>query len=135
VIQIVGAGGPRAVMAALFLVATAQELGVSPTPCLIAVALGVGAAHMTPMSTPVNLVTCGPGAYEFGGYWKIGSLIVLWSLTVVVFIAPLDWPFQGRRDTEAPGPCQCAGTRWSATPAHNPSRCPTTGAREAIPAF
>lgn len=116
VIQTVGAGGPRAVMAGLFLVAaaltqviannssalvmvpiavaTAQELGVSPTPFLIAVALGAGAAHMTPMSTPVNLVTYGPGAYEFGDYWKIGALIVLWSLTVVVFIAPLYWPFQ-----------------------------------------
>lgn len=115
VIHIVGAGGPRAVMAGLFLVAaaltqviannssalvmvpiavaTAQELGVSATPFLIAVALGAGAAHMTPMSTPVNLVTYGPGAYEFGDYWKIGALIVLWSLTVVVFIAPLYWPF------------------------------------------
>lgn len=115
VIEIVGAGGPRAVMAGLFFVAaaltqviannssalvmvpiavaTAQELGVSATPFLVAVALGAGAAHMTPMSTPVNLVTYGPGAYEFGDYWKIGTLIVLWSLTVVVLIAPLYWPF------------------------------------------
>jgi len=115
VIQIVGAGGPRAVMAGLFLVAaaltqviannssalvmvpiavaTAQELGVSATPLLVAVALGAGAAHLTPMSTPVNLVTYGPGAYQFGDYWKIGSLIVLWSLAVVVFVAPLYWPF------------------------------------------
>lgn len=115
VIQIVGAGGPRAVMAGLFFVAaaltqviannssalvmvpiavaSAQELGVSATPFLIAVALGAGAAHLTPMSTPVNLVTYGPGAYEFGDYWKIGSLIALWSLAVVVFVAPLYWPF------------------------------------------
>jgi di/tricarboxylate transporter len=115
VIEIVGAGGPRAVMAGLFFVAaaltqviannssalvtvpiavaTAQELGVSATPFLIAVALGAGAAHLTPMSTPVNLVTYGPGAYAFGDYWKIGSLIVLWSLAVVVVIAPLYWPF------------------------------------------
>ncbi|WP_353189777.1 SLC13 family permease [Pandoraea pnomenusa] len=115
VIQVVGAGGPRAVMAGLFLVAcvltqvisnnsaalvmvpiavaTAQELGVSVTPFLIAVALGAGAAHLTPMSTPVNIVTYGPGAYAFGDYWKIGLLIALWSLTVVVIIAPLYWPF------------------------------------------
>ncbi|MGF6661323.1 di/tricarboxylate transporter [Paraburkholderia atlantica] len=115
VIQTVGSGGPRAVLAGLFFVAavltqvisnnsaalvtvpiavaTAQELGVSATPFLVAVALGAGAAHMTPMSTPVNLVTYGPGAYEFGDYWKIGLLIVLWSMAVVVFIAPLYWPF------------------------------------------
>ena len=115
VIQIVGSGGPRAVMAGLFLVAaaltqviannssalvmvpiavaTAQELGVSATPFLVAVALGAGAAHLTPMSTPVNLVTYGPGAYAFGDYWKIGALVVLWSMAVVVLIAPLYWPF------------------------------------------
>jgi di/tricarboxylate transporter len=74
-------------------VATAQELGVSATPFLIAVALGAGAAHLTPMSTPVNIVTYGPGAYAFGDYWKIGALIALWSMAVVVFIAPLYWPF------------------------------------------
>ncbi|HEY1607766.1 MAG TPA: anion permease, partial [Paraburkholderia sp.] len=77
-------------------IASAQELGVSPTPLLIAVALGAGAAHITPMSTPVNLVTYGPGAYEFGDYWKIGMVLVLWSMAVVVFIAPLYWPFQLR---------------------------------------
>ncbi|PXW28414.1 TrkA-C domain-containing protein [Paraburkholderia caballeronis] len=115
VIQVVGAGGPRALMAGLFLVAaaltqvisnnsaalvmvpiavaTAKELGVSATPLLIAVALGAGAAHLTPMSTPVNLVTYGPGAYQFGDYWKLGALIVLWSMTVVVVIAPLYWSF------------------------------------------
>ena len=45
------------------------------------------------MSTPVNLVTYGPGAYQFGDYWKLGALIVLWSMTVVVVIAPLYWSF------------------------------------------
>ncbi|MFP4904246.1 anion permease, partial [Paraburkholderia sp. BR14261] len=72
---------------------TPRDLGVSATPFLIAVALGAGAAHLTPMSTPVNIVTYGPGAYAFGDYWKIGALIVLWSMAVVVFIAPLYWRF------------------------------------------
>ncbi|RSL17418.1 citrate transporter [Edaphobacter aggregans] len=115
VIQLVGAGGPRAVLAGLFVVstaltqvisntsaalvmipiavATAGELSVSPLPLLIAVAMGSGAAHLTPMSTPVNLVTYGPGAYEFGDYWKLGMMVLLWSLVVAVFIAPLYWRF------------------------------------------
>jgi di/tricarboxylate transporter len=115
VIRLVGGGGPRAVLAGLFIVsttltqvisntsaalvmipiaiATAGELSVSPLPLLIAVAMGSGAAHLTPMSTPVNLVTYGPGAYEFGDYWKLGILVVLWSLLVAVFIAPLYWRF------------------------------------------
>jgi di/tricarboxylate transporter len=115
VIQLVGAGGPRAVLAGLFIVstaltqvisntsaalvmipiatATAGELSVSPLPLLIAVAMGSGAAHLTPMSTPVNLVTYGPGAYEFGDYWKLGMIVLLWSLLVAAFIAPLYWRF------------------------------------------
>ncbi len=115
VIQLVGAGGPRAVLAGLFIVsttltqvisntsaalvmipiatATAGELSVSPLPLLIAVAMGSGAAHLTPMSTPVNLLTYGPGAYEFGDYWKLGMLVLLWSLLVAAFIAPLYWRF------------------------------------------
>ncbi len=115
VIQLVGGGGPRAVLAGLFIVstvltqvisntsaalvmipiavATAGELSVSPLPLLIAVAMGSGAAHLTPMSTPVNLVTYGPGAYEFGDYWKLGTIVLLWSLLVATFIAPLYWRF------------------------------------------
>ncbi|NML30156.1 hypothetical protein [Paraburkholderia antibiotica] len=32
-------------------------------------------------------------AYPLGDYWKIGALIVLWSMAVVVFIEPLYWRF------------------------------------------
>ena len=74
-------------------IAAAGELSVSPLPLLIAVAIGSGAAHLTPMSTPVYLVAYGPGAYEFRDYWKLGTIIVLWSLLVAVFIAPLYWKF------------------------------------------
>ncbi len=112
-IKFVGSAGSHAVLAGLFLVtavltqvisnassalvmapiavATAGELSISPLPLLIAVTLGAGSAHLTPMSTPVNLVTYGPGAYEFRDYWKLGLLIVVWALLVAVFITPLHW--------------------------------------------
>lgn len=115
VIHLVGAAGPRAVLAGVFVVtaaltqvisnassalvmvpiavATAGELSISPWPLLIAVVLGAGAAHLTPVSTPVNLVTYGPGGYEFRDYWKMGLLIVVWAFLVAVFIAPLHWKF------------------------------------------
>ena len=115
VIQLVGAFGPRAVLAGLFIVttavtqfisntsaalvmipiatATAAELGISPSPLLIGVAMGAGASYLTPISTPVNLMVHGPGGYEFGDYWKLGLIALLWSLFVAVFIAPLYWKF------------------------------------------
>ena len=115
VIQIVDNGGPRTLLAGVFImsailtqvisntsaalvmipvaVATADDLGLAVTPLLIAVAFGAGAAHLTPMSTPVNMVTYGPGAYEFRDYWKIGILVLLWSLTVTVIITPWYWEF------------------------------------------
>jgi di/tricarboxylate transporter len=38
-------------------------------------------------------VTYGPGAYEFSDYWKLGMMVLVWSLLVSVFIAPLYWRF------------------------------------------
>jgi di/tricarboxylate transporter len=73
--------------------ATAAELGISPLPLLIGVAMGAGASYLTPISTPVNLMVHGPGGYEFGDYWKLGLVALLWSLFVAVFVAPLYWKF------------------------------------------
>jgi hypothetical protein len=74
-------------------VATASELGVSALPLLIGVAMGAGASFLTPVGTPVNLMVQGPGGYQFGDYWKLGLIVMLWSLIVAVFIAPLYWRF------------------------------------------
>jgi di/tricarboxylate transporter len=115
VILLVGDAGPRAVLAGLFLVtaaitqfiantsaalimipiavATAGELGISPLPLLIGVAMGASASFLTPVGTPVNLMVHGPGGYQFGDYWKLGLIVLLWSLLVAVFIAPLYWRF------------------------------------------
>jgi di/tricarboxylate transporter len=115
VVQLRGAAGPRAALAGLFIVttavtqcisntsaalvmspvatATAAELGISPLPLLIGVAMGAGASHLTPISTPVNLLVHGPGGYEFGAYRKLGLIAPLWSLLVAVFTAPIYWRF------------------------------------------
>jgi di/tricarboxylate transporter len=115
VVLLVGDAGPRAALAGLFLVtaaitqfiantsaalimipvavATASELGVSALPLLIGVAMGASASFLTPVGTPVNLMVHGPGGYQFGDYWKLGLIVMLWSLVVAVFIAPLYWRF------------------------------------------
>ena len=44
---------------------------------------------MTPVGTSVNLMVHDPGRYQFGDQWKLGLVVLLWSLGGAVFIAPL----------------------------------------------
>lgn len=114
-ILFIGALGPRAILAGLFLVtfaltsvmsntaaalvmlpiavATGAEMGVSSMPLIIGVTVGAHAALLTPVATPVNLMVVGPGGYKFGDYWKYGLPIGIWWLVVVAFIVPLYWKF------------------------------------------
>ena len=114
-INAVGAAGPRAVLAGLFLVtfaltqlmsntaaalvmlpiavATGSELGISPMPLIIGVTIAAHGALLTPVATPVNLMVMGAGGYKFGDYWKFGLPIGAWWLFVAMFIAPLYWKF------------------------------------------
>ncbi|HQR53615.1 MAG TPA: SLC13 family permease [Burkholderiales bacterium] len=114
-ILLVGALGPRAILAGLFLVtfaltsvmsntaaalvmlpiavATGVEMGVSPMAFIIAVTVGAHGALLTPVATPVNLMVVGPGGYQFGDYWKYGLPIGIWWLVVVAFLVPLYWKF------------------------------------------
>jgi di/tricarboxylate transporter len=114
-IALVGAAGPLAVLAGLFVVtaaltqvmsntaaalvmlpiaaASGVEMGVSPMPMIIAVTVAAHAALLTPVATPVNLMVVGPGGYAFGDYWKFGLPILVWWLVVCVLIVPLWWRF------------------------------------------
>jgi di/tricarboxylate transporter len=114
-ISVVGAAGPHALLAGLFLVtlaitsvmsntatallmlpigiATAGEIGTSAMPFIIGIAVGSHAALLTPVATPVNLMVMGPGGYKFSDYTKFGFLIAVWWLFATVFIVPLYWKF------------------------------------------
>ena len=70
----------------------AHELGVSPLPILMIVAVAGAASFLTPVATPANMMVYGPGGYRFGDYWKLGlPLLVVW-LVVALAIIPLVWP-------------------------------------------
>lgn len=111
----VGGTGPRVVFASLFAItaiiglfisntatavlmtpvalAMATELGVSPRPFAMIVALAASTAFMTPISSPVNTLVLGPGGYRFGDFVRVGvpfSLIVLLvSVLLVPWLLPL----------------------------------------------
>lgn len=70
-------------------VAAATELGLSPRPVLMSVAIAAAASFLTPVATPVNLMVMGPGGYKFGDYWKLGLPLLLWFFLVATFGVPL----------------------------------------------
>jgi di/tricarboxylate transporter len=70
-------------------VTAATEMGISPRPVLMSVAVAAAAALLTPVATPVNLMVMGPGGYRFGDYAKLGLPLLLWFFVVATFIVPV----------------------------------------------
>jgi di/tricarboxylate transporter len=60
---------------------------------MIGVAMGASASLLTPYANGVTLMAHGPGGYRFGDYWKLGIIVMLWSLIVSVTVIPLYWRF------------------------------------------
>ncbi|MDX9688057.1 SLC13 family permease [Halopseudomonas formosensis] len=114
-LELFGDAGPRVLLATLFIatavtglfisntatavlmapvaLATAQAMGVSPYPFVMAVALAASAAFMTPVSSPVNTLVLDPGGYRFADFLKIGVPFTLLVLLVTVVLVPLVFPF------------------------------------------
>ena len=74
-------------------IAIASEMGLSPYPFAMTVALAASAAYVTPVSSPVNALVAGPGDYRFGDFVKVGLPLALLVLVVTVVLVPLVLPF------------------------------------------
>ena len=115
VVYALGGAGPHVVLAGLFIVsavisqfisntsaalvmmpiglATASQLGVSALPMMLGVAMGSSASYLTPFANGVSLMVYGPGGYRFGDFFKLGLIVMLWTLIVTVVVVPLYWRF------------------------------------------
>jgi di/tricarboxylate transporter len=76
-----------------FAINTAQALGVSYLPFVIAVMMAASAGFATPIGYQTNLMVYGPGGYRFSDYLKIGIPLDLLIGVVTVVLAPLVFPF------------------------------------------
>ena len=114
-VALIGALGPLAVMAGLFLLAalasqvmpnpavavllapvaynTATDLGVSPYPLMMSIAVSASAAFLSPVGHSANVLIMGPGGYRFSDYTKVGIPLTLVVLAVVLLAVPIFWPF------------------------------------------
>lgn len=113
-ISLVGHWGPLAVMAALAVVAlaalqamptpavavllapvaigAAANLGVSPYPLLMMVAVSASSAFLSPVGHSSNLLIMGPGGYRFLDYPKVGLPLTVVILAVALLLIPFIWP-------------------------------------------
>lgn len=70
----------------------AAEIGIDPKPLLVAIAFGASASFLTPMGYQTNAIVLGPGAYNFGDYFRLGMpiSIIMWLIATVCI--PIFWP-------------------------------------------
>lgn len=114
-LAVAGEGSPRMIMAAIFLLtallgmfisntatailmapvalAVATDLGASPYPFAMIVALAASTAFMTPVSSPVNTLVVGPGNYSFADFIRMGVPFSVIVMIVSVIMVPLLLPF------------------------------------------
>lgn len=80
------------VLVAPIVVQASVDLGVSPYPMLMVVAVSASTAFLTPIGTTTNLLVFSPGGYRFGDYWRAGLPLLLLFLVISVALIPVIWP-------------------------------------------
>jgi di/tricarboxylate transporter len=73
-------------------IGTAGQLGVSPDPYLMGVAVAASCAFLTPIGHQNNTLILGPGGFHFGDYWRLGLPLELLVLAVSIPMLLLVWP-------------------------------------------
>ncbi|CAH0303071.1 SLC13 family permease [Roseomonas sp. CECT 9278] len=114
VVELAGAAAPRVLLAVIFgitavlglfisntatavlmapvALAIAKEIGASPYPFAMTVALAASTAFMTPVSSPVNTLVVGPGNYGFADFLKVGVPLSLAVMAISVLLVPIILP-------------------------------------------
>lgn len=82
-----------AVLVAPVAMGAAAQLGVSPYPIMMTVAVAASTGFATPVATPVNLLVIGPGEYTFGDFARVGLLVQGVALLATILLVPLLFPF------------------------------------------
>jgi di/tricarboxylate transporter len=72
----------------------AGQLGLSPDPFLMAVAVGAGCDFLTPIGHQCNTLVMGPGGYRFSDYWRLGLPLSLIVAILGTLLISLVWPLR-----------------------------------------
>jgi di/tricarboxylate transporter len=72
----------------------AGQLGMSPDPFLMAVAVGAGCDFLTPIGHQCNTLVMGPGGYRFSDYWRLGLPLSVIVAVLGTFLISVFWPLR-----------------------------------------
>ncbi len=86
-------GAPTVVILAPVVILTAEQLGVSPYPLMMAVGLAASAAFMTPFSHKANLLVMSAGGYRAMDYVRVGTPLTVVVLALIVLLVPVFFPW------------------------------------------
>lgn len=106
--------GPRALLAALFILTTllaqvisgpavaaivvplaisaARQTGIDPQSLSMGVALATSMAFLTPLGHPVNILVMGLGGYRFADYFKVGLPLTILLTLLILLALPVVYP-------------------------------------------
>ena len=85
-------GAPTVVILAPVVIITADQLGVSPYPLMMAVGLAASAAFMTPFSHKANLLVMSAGGYRAMDFVRVGTPLTIMVLALIVLLVPMFFP-------------------------------------------
>jgi di/tricarboxylate transporter len=114
IVNNVGAWGPLAVLAGLYILASlitepmsnaaatvlivpiaidvALGLGANPQPFVLATVIGASTSFLTPIGHQANVLVFGPGGYKFTDFTRVGGLLNIVIFAVTMIFLPIIWP-------------------------------------------
>lgn len=82
-----------AILMAPIVLAASLELGYSPYPFMMVLAVSASTAFLTPFGTPTNTMVMNAGGYKFTDYMKSGAVLLLIFFIVSMVMIPMIWPY------------------------------------------
>ena len=81
------------ILMAPIVITAALQLGYSPIPFMMVLAVSASTAFLTPFGTTTNMMVMNAGNYTFKDYAKVGSGLLLIFFIISLILIPIIWPY------------------------------------------